>query len=123
LVEKPSQLIHLLVNISKKVSVYPIYPEWFELFELGNIYQPKSAVSDRASKQFAKHKIPFRPYDLRHAWAIRSMEFGLPLELAAVQMGHSMTVHSRTYHRWISDRHHKRAFDIAKNAHQRNRTS
>jgi hypothetical protein len=39
------------------------------------------------------------------------MEFGLPLELAAQQMGHSMQIHSQTYHKWISDRHHKQAFD------------
>jgi len=26
-------------------------------------------------------------------------------------MGHTMAVHSQTYHKWISDRHHKQAFD------------
>jgi integrase len=60
--------------------------------------------------QFKKYGIPFTPYDLRHAWAIRSMEFGLALELAAQQMGHSMAIHSQTYHKWISDRHHREAF-------------
>lgn len=93
-------------------SIYPIYPEWFEEFNLKNVQLPKSKdTGKQACKQFQRYKIPFTPYDLRHAWAIRSMEFGLPLELAAQQMGHSMAVHSQTYHKWISDRHHKQAFD------------
>ena len=91
---------------------YPIYPEWVELFDLVNVHLPRSKdTGKQACKQFKRYEIPFTPYDLRHAWAIRSMEFGLPLELAAQQMGHSMTVHSQTYHKWISDRHHKQAFD------------
>jgi integrase len=87
--------------------VYPIYPEWVEIFDLGNPKQPKvQKPGNAANRQFWKYKVPFAPYDLRHAWAIRSMEFGLPIELAAQQMGHSMAIHSETYHRWISDHHH-----------------
>jgi integrase len=91
--------------------VYPIYPEWFERFSIADIKQLNVSNSDQCSKQFRRYQVPFSPYDLRHAWAIRSMEFGLPIELAAAQMGHSMTVHSQTYHRWISDRHHQRAYE------------
>jgi integrase len=91
--------------------VYPIYPEWFEHFSLADIKQLNVSSSDQCSKQFRRYQVPFSPYDLRHAWAIRSMEFGLPIELAAAQMGHSMAVHSQTYHRWISDRHHQRAYE------------
>jgi integrase len=92
--------------------VYPIYPEWVELFDLKTPKLPEAKdTGKQCCKQFQRYKIPFLPYDLRHAWAIRSMEFGVPLELAAQQMGHSMYVHSQTYHRWISDRHHKAAFD------------
>ena len=106
----------LIVRGDKSVSsdrrVYPIYPEWVELFDLSNPKLPNAKdTGKQCCKQFQRYKIPFVPYDLRHAWAIRSMEFGLPLELAAQQMGHSMIVHSQTYHKWISDRHHKRAFD------------
>lgn len=91
--------------------VYPIYPEWVNLFDLQNPKLPRAKdTGKQCCKQFKRYKIPFLPYDLRHAWAIRSMEFGLSLELAAQQMGHSMLVHSQTYHRWISDRHHKAAF-------------
>ncbi len=91
--------------------VYPIYPEWFDYFSLADIKQLNISNSDQCSKQFRRYEVPFSPYDLRHAWAIRSMEFGLPIERAAAQMGHSMAVHSQTYHRWISDRHHARAYE------------
>jgi integrase len=91
--------------------VYPIYPEWFDYFSLADIKLLNISNSDQCSKQFRRYQVPFSPYDLRHAWAIRSMEFGLPIELAAAQMGHSMAVHSQTYHRWISDRHHARAYE------------
>ena len=40
-------------------------------------------------------------YDLRHAWAIRSINKNLNASLAAKCMGHDIAVHHRTYHRWI----------------------
>jgi len=106
----------LIVRGDKSASsdrrVYPIYPEWVELFDLKNPKLPRCKDTGKQTcRQFKRYKIPFRPYDLRHAWAIRSMEFGFSIELAAQQMGHSMLVHSQTYHRWINDRHHQRAFD------------
>jgi integrase len=54
-----------------------------------------------------------KPYNLRHAWAVRTIEFDIPVELAAQQMGHSVLVHNDTYHAWISDGVHQRAFDRA----------
>lgn len=99
-------------SLSSNRKVYPIFLEWIELFDLKKPKIPNCKdTGQQTCRQFSRYKIPFRPYDLRHAWAIRSMEFGLPLELAAQQMGHSMIVHSQIYHRWISDRNHKQAFD------------
>lgn len=110
--EMPILIVRGDKSFSSDRRVYPIYPEWVDLFNLKNHNVPKCKDTGKQTcHQFQRYEIPFRPYDMRHAWAIRSMEFGLPLELAAQQMGHSMTVHSQTYHRWISDRHHKRAFD------------
>jgi len=43
-------------------------------------------------------------YDLRHAWAIRSIHREINPSLAAKTMGHSLEVHSRTYHRELSKR-------------------
>ena len=41
-------------------------------------------------------------YGLRHAWARRSIETGLSMTLCAKAMGHSVQVHEKAYHRWIS---------------------
>jgi len=62
------------------------------------------------------------PYDLRHAWAVRTLEMGLDISLAAAQMGHSLTIHSEIYHDFISDRTHQKAFEaILKNDEQKNK--
>jgi integrase len=109
--EMPVLIVRGDKSVSSDRKVYPIYPEWVELFDLTTPKLPRAKdTGKQCCKQFKRYKVPFLPYDLRHAWAIRSMEFGMELELAAKQMGHSMLVHSQTYHRWISDRHHKAAF-------------
>lgn len=97
--------------------VWPCYPEWFEMFDCGNVNPPvinlereNSVIGTGVSRWFARAGIPFLPYDLRHAWAIRTLEFGLDITLAAQQMGHSVQIHSNTYHQWISDRTHERAY-------------
>lgn len=43
-------------------------------------------------------------YDLRHAWAIRSILRNVNPSLAAKCMGHSLAVHHSTYHRELSKR-------------------
>jgi integrase len=90
--------------------VWAFLPEWINLFDLNNPKFPKTTRPKTVSTQFYKYDLPFHPYALRHAWAIRTMSMGLPLELAAKQMGHSMTIHSKVYHRWISDRQHEKAY-------------
>lgn len=40
-------------------------------------------------------------YDLRHAWAIRSISKIPSTSIAAKCMGHDIAVHHRTYHRWL----------------------
>lgn len=97
--------------------VWAIYPEWLKEFDLLNVKMPNCSgnneqLGHRVSTQFKRYGINFKPYDLRHAWAIRSMEFGLDVSLAAQQMGHSLDVHSEIYHHWISDSHHQRAYDL-----------
>ena len=97
--------------------IWAIYPEWLEQFDLLNVKMPQVSGSNqelghRVSTQFKRYEIPFKPYDLRHCWAIRSMEFGLDISLAAQQMGHSLDVHSKIYHHWISDAHHQKAYDL-----------
>jgi integrase len=98
--------------------VWPCYPEWIEQFGLRTKHLPPvtgadhAAYGQRVTHYFANVlKLPFTALDLRHRWAIRTLEFGLPVELAAKQMGHSVKVHCETYHRWITADVHQRAFE------------
>lgn len=107
--------------------VWPIYPEWFEEFNLQNVLvppinldRPNKEVGNAVSQYFRKRaKIPFTPYALRHAWAVRTLSFHLPVSLAAQQMGHSVEVHTSTYHRWITRDHHQKAFEALMNRSDR----
>ena len=98
--------------------VWPLFPEWAEAWKLVKMLVPDCEgkahkdYGNRVTHAFARIKIPFSPYNLRHAWAIRSLEFGLDLSLAASQMGHSVRVHSETYHHWIKKDVHQRAMNL-----------
>jgi integrase len=97
--------------------VWALYPEWVQQFDLAIVRIPSvsganySDLGHRVAQVFRRSSIPFRAYDLRHAWAVRSLEFGLELPLAAQQMGHSLEVHSSVYHHWISEKKHQQAFE------------
>jgi integrase len=98
--------------------VWACYPEWFEQFDLSNVQLPNvdlnranERVGRSVTKYFRNIGIPFSPYNLRHCWAVRTIEFGLPSELAAQQMGHSYQVHSEIYHHWVKDEVHQRAYE------------
>ncbi|MEO0521076.1 MAG: site-specific integrase [Cyanobacteria bacterium P01_A01_bin.116] len=89
--------------------VQALYPKWVKRWDLKDIHRPKVTAKvyrdygDRASTQFRRYGLPFSPYDLRHAWAIRaSITFRLSDTIAARMMGHSVEVHNKTYHRWLS---------------------
>ncbi len=98
--------------------VWGFYPEWFDEWKLWEIKLPNvdvdrsNAAVGRAVTQYFRRYLPFHPYDLRHCWAIRTLEFGLDVTLAAQQMGHSVKVHTDLYHHWISERHHQRAYEV-----------
>ncbi|MEH2319577.1 site-specific integrase [Nostoc sp.] len=106
--------------------VWPCYPEWFAEFGLQNVRLPQvdlnqsnAAIGHVVTVWFRRHQIPFAPYNLRHCWAVRALEFGLDISLAAQQMGHSAKVHSELYHHWISEKHHQRAFELMTNKSDR----
>ncbi|BAY23694.1 phage integrase family protein, XisA [Calothrix sp. NIES-2100] len=97
----------------------PLHKEWIEEFDLRN---PKylemlataiskkdknnhaeiTALTQRVSWWFRKIGLDFKPYDLRHAWAIRAHILGIPIKAAADNLGHSVQVHTHTYQRWFS---------------------
>ncbi len=99
--------------------VWPFHLEWIDAFTLRDIRLPNVStdlskttlqrVGQQVSKQFKRYEIPFSPYDLRHAWAVRTIGVGLPDTVSARMMGHSVAVHNRTYHRWITRRDQRAA--------------
>jgi integrase len=96
--------------------VWACDPEWVEQFDLRTPKLPDvtgkthADYGERVSQFFRRSGLP-AAYDLRHRWAVRTLEFRLPVELSAQQMGHSVKVHCETYHRWITADVHQRAFE------------
>ena len=108
--------------------VWPFQPEWVERFDLERLAMERQAlppvttdlritslrtVGQRVSEQFRRYELPLTPYDLRHAWAVRTIHIGLPDTVAARMMGHSVGIHNRTYHHWITRRDQQQAVDAA----------
>lgn len=103
--------------------VWPFYPEWVDTFNLREIQLPKiqtdltqtslQRIGQLVTCQFRRYGLPFSPYDLRHAWAVRTIHFGLPDTVAARMMGHSVAVHHRTYHQWLTHRDQSQAVQVA----------
>ena len=112
---------------------WPFHPEWVERFSLQELADnPKvlpsictdlrrttlQQVGRRVSEQFRRYDLPITPYDLRHAWAVRTIHIGLPDTVAARMMGHSVAIHTRTYHHWITRRDQQQAVDAALARHR-----
>ncbi|WP_242041206.1 site-specific integrase [Leptolyngbya sp. FACHB-261] len=103
--------------------VWPFYPEWVEQFQLRSGCLPPvktdltrttlQQVGATVTRQFRRYDLPFSPYDLRHAWAVRTIHFGLSDTVAARMMGHSVAIHTRTYHRWLARRDQQQAVETA----------
>ena len=108
--------------------VWPFQPEWVECFELERLgcdpallppvrtdlrRTTLQQVGRRVAEQFRRYDLSITPYDLRHAWAVRTIHIGLPDTVAARMMGHSVAIHTRTYHHWITRRDQQQAVDAA----------
>lgn len=103
--------------------VWPFPPHWVDEFGLREINLPDietnlekttlQRIGQQVTLQFRRYGVPFAPYDLRHAWAVRTILMGLPDTVAARMMGHSVAIHNRTYHRWITRRDQQKAVDAA----------
>ncbi|NJO27389.1 MAG: site-specific integrase [Richelia sp. SL_2_1] len=106
--------------------VFPFVPDWVELFDLKNqesIELFKTALtgsetSDQLeykvqliSKNFCSSKIPFQPYDLRHACAIRAHLMGVPIKAASDNLGHSVEMHTKVYQSHFGIEHRRKAFE------------
>jgi integrase len=108
--------------------VWPFRPEWVDHFGLASLAEDRGALpavctdlrrgslkraGQRVAEQFRRYDLPITPYDLRHAWAVRTIHIGLPDTVAARMMGHSVAIHTRTYHHWITRRDQQQAVDAA----------
>ncbi len=108
--------------------VWPFLPEWVDHFALRPLARQRALlpqictdlrqttlqqVGRRVAEQFRRYQLPLTPYDLRHAWALRTIHMGLPDTVAARMMGHSVAIHTRTYHHWITRRDQQQAVDAA----------
>ncbi|MGB8688391.1 MAG: site-specific recombinase, partial [Microcoleus sp.] len=97
---------------------WPLRLEWAERWDLVNVKRPPvtgrchADFGDRVCKFFSRSPANFCAYDLRHAWAIRAMSFGLDATLAAKQMGHSLATHTQTYHLALNEREQQAAYDV-----------
>ncbi|WP_414543861.1 integrase [Nostoc sp. CCY0012] len=114
----PANTFHL-VNLNPQLTegtktgerscgIPPLHPHWVELFNLKNICLPESegTLSNKTAKiqiKFRTSQLGFRPYDLRHAYAIRGHRLRVPIKTMADYMGHTVQEHTRTYQRWMNE--------------------
>ena len=108
--------------------VWPFHPEWVEKFELSKLGENPELlpninndlkittlqnIGKKITDQFKRYSLQIKPYDLRHAWAVRTILYDLPDTVAARMMGHSVSLHTQTYHHWITKRDQQQAVNNA----------
>ncbi|AKG20193.1 integrase [Calothrix sp. 336/3] len=91
----------------RSCGIPPLYPHWVELFDLKNVKLPSyiASLSNQTAKiqiRFRNVNLGFRPYDLRHGYAIRGHRLRVPMKTMADYMGHTVQEHTKTYQRWMN---------------------
>lgn len=96
--------------------VTPCPSPWVDTFELRILARPPQSAQTLAKvfgDALERAGVSIKPYNLRHAYALRLMSKGVSADLGARLMGHSLQVHQTTYQRWIeADRIQKAMSDI-----------
>jgi integrase len=119
---RPHELLHLdlselpILKVLENTktgcrNIRPLHPEWLAKFkiaksmELPNITASKNTeIGSRVGHQFKRYAIPFPPYNLRHAYAVRcSIAYQMPVAIAAKMMGHSAAVHQSVYLKHLTE--------------------
>lgn len=104
-----ARTVHILQGKTGFHVARPLLLDWAERWDLRQSEPPPVTgrtfrdYGQRTYRQFGRYEMPFNPYDLRHAYAIRGIVIGLPVQVMAGMMGHSVQVHTRTYCRWLTD--------------------
>jgi integrase len=117
--ELPNVYVHEKTKTGRRL-VFPVPLIWIEMFEIKDGVAPKVTVQsnsdygNRACKFARKNGLPV-PYTFRHAYALRNIHAGVPDTIAAAWMGHDLTVHNRSYQRWLSKRDHLKVFNSINN--------
>ncbi len=127
--EKNDKIIRVLHSTKTgEHQVWPFHPKWVDLFELYKLGENPNLlpsinrdlkkttlqnIGKKITDQFSRYKLKIRPYDLRHAWAVRTIFYDLPDTVAARMMGHSVSLHTQTYHHWITKRDQQKAVNNA----------
>ena len=108
--------------------VWPFHPKWVDYFELYKLGEDPSLlpqinidlrettlqnIGKKITDQFKRYELKIKPYDLRHSWAVRTIFYNLPDTVAARMMGHSVSLHTQTYHHWITKRDQQQAVNNA----------
>ncbi|MCM0592410.1 MAG: integrase [Gloeotrichia echinulata CP02] len=91
----------------RSCGIPPLYPHWVELFDLKNVKLPynEGTLNNKTAKLYIRFRVidvGFRPYDLRHAYAIRGHRLRVPIKTMADYMGHTVQEHTKTYQRWMN---------------------
>lgn len=110
-------VLHILAAKTEAHDTWPFHPEWVQRLGLRDVRYPFTQsypnaedYGRRVSNEACKHW-PFAAYNLRHAWAVRTIMYGLPDSVAAGMMGHGIPVHQRTYQHWLGKAHSQAAVD------------
>ncbi|NJR37772.1 MAG: hypothetical protein HC781_01700 [Leptolyngbyaceae cyanobacterium CSU_1_4] len=98
---------------------YPCPASWRELFQPWNVVFPaidtegksNNVLGEKITTAFRQIKIPHSPKALRHAWCIRTVMKGIPDSIGAKWAGHSVQIHTKTYHQAISQAQHQEVFE------------
>ncbi|WP_445634623.1 Integrase protein [Nostoc sp. DSM 114161] len=101
--------------------VYPLPLEWVIQWKLWENKKPSKVslegvtdkdLGSRVYKALRRYGVNFKPYNLRHSYAIRAAtKYKVPIIVAAKWMGHSPTVHTNTYGRHLTDIDHQEIFE------------
>ena len=92
------------------------------MFDLKNIQRPNintslenpgrlmTYISNNVGRKFREYSLGFIPYSLRHAYAIRTIFYKLSPSIASKMMGHSVEMHTKNYHYYLSKQDMDKAY-------------
>lgn len=116
---RPDGVLDIAAGKTGERESWPCPRRWVEELRLHEAHRPTQSASTlakaaadaltsaRSNGRGGKRKpvLPFGLYTLRHAYAIRLLQFGISSDVGARLMGHSTEIHNRTYRRWLNKQH------------------